>query len=63
MTIETKELYYASLSKFKLVEMLKKRGEGKYAYSRTKPEIIRLLCELDKQKKPICKCCNETKSV
>lgn len=63
MMNESKELYYASLSKFKLVEMLKNRGQGKYAYTRTKPEIIRLLCELDKEEKPKCKCCNETKSL
>lgn len=58
-TIE-KVLYYSSLSKFKLVEMLQERGQGKYAYTRTKPEIIKTLCEMDTNKK--CKCCQDTKN-
>lgn len=54
-----KHTYYSTLSKFKLVEMLKERGEAKYAFARTKPEIIRKLCELDTMPKPkVCKCCD-----
>jgi len=55
--MERDEMYYKSLSKFELVAMLKERGDAKYAYSRTKPEIVRLLLELDQLKKePVCTC-------
>lgn len=51
------EMYYKSLSKFELVSMLKERGEAKYAYLRTKPEIVRLLLEMDELKKEVvCTC-------
>lgn len=58
-----KLLYYSSLSKFKLVELLKERGQTKYAYTRTKPEIIKTLCEMDMKKPKVCKCCEETQSL
>jgi hypothetical protein len=51
------EMFYRSLSKFELVAMLKERGEAKYAHSRTKPEIVRLLLEMDQIKKEVvCMC-------
>lgn len=59
-----KFLFYSSLSKFKLVEMLKQRqGEAKYAFNRTKPELIRILCELDMQDTKPCKYCNRPASI
>lgn len=55
METNNKKLYYKSLSKFKLVEIMKERGDFKYLYSMTKGELIQLLCEMD-SKKEVCKC-------
>ena len=55
--MQQEEMYYKSLSKFELVAMLKERGDAKYAHSRTKPEIVRLLLEMDQIKKDVvCTC-------
>ena len=55
-------LYYQQMSKFQLVELLKEMGEGKYAYNRTKVEIIRLLVENESRPKPVlCECCQKQK--
>lgn len=57
MMMQRDEMFYRSLSKFELVVMLKERGEAKYAHSRTKPEIVRLLLEMDQNKKEVvCVC-------
>lgn len=49
-TANTTNLYYKSLSKFRLVELMKERGDFKYLYSMTKAELIQLLCEMDLKK-------------
>lgn len=52
----TKELYYKTLSKFELVNLLKAKGMGKYAFARTKMEIVKML--MDAEPKPQgCNCC------
>ena len=55
METNNKKLYYKSLSKFKLVELMKEHGDFKYLYSMTKGELVQLLCEMD-VKKDVCKC-------
>lgn len=69
METNNKELYYTSLSKFRLVQMMKERGDFKYLHSMTKPEIIKKMCEMDMRKDVGCKCkckkfmCEETQSL
>lgn len=66
METDNKELYYKSLSKFRLVELMKQRGNFKYLYHMTKPEIVERLCEMDTNdnKNKTCKCrCDETRSL
>lgn len=49
IVLDPQRLYYKSMSKYQLVQLLKERKCVKYAYSRTKPEIIETLIEMDKQ--------------
>ena len=48
-----RQLYYMTLSKFQLVEMMKVRAGAmekkvKYPYARSKPDLINILLELDR---------------
>lgn len=56
METDNKELYYKSLSKYALVGLMRDRGDFKYLYNMTKPELIRRLCEMDKSEVKECKC-------
>lgn len=56
METDNKELYYKSLSKYRLVELMRQRGTYKYIYSMTKPEIVKRLCEMDMMKEKVCEC-------
>ena len=64
METNNKKLYYKSLSKFRLVELMKEYGDFKYLHSMTKGELIDMLCEMDSKKDASkCSCGRLLKSV